>query len=385
MKKLEINSFGPVTGGKVELGDITLLIGPQASGKSLLLQLFKYAEDLSYIKSTLLRYGYTWGNDYHKLIELYFGEGMSSLLSESTKIIIDGKEFLFDSVKNPKSQKLHEEKVFYIPAQRVLTLDNGWPRNFQSFETASPFVLKNFSEALRLLMEKEFDEQPEPDIFPAKNRLNKALRDSINSGIFSTGNIILEKQTKKRMVMKIGSHRIPFLSWSAGQKEFLSLLMSLYWLCPPAKTPMRGRVKYVVIEEPEMGLHPEAIKSLLLQSIELVSRGYKLLISTHSAVFLEFAWAFGFLREHKQGWDSFSKLFTDKKLTQMKDSLETMLLKKNIRSYYFRKADNDVFIEDLSALDVGSDIDYMADWGGLSSFSERASNVVSASVLSVNK
>ncbi len=384
MKKLEIISFGPITNGSVELGDITLLIGPQASGKSIFLQLFKYYEDLSYIKSTLLRYGYTWGNEYKKLIELYFGEGMSSLLSENTKIIINDREFQFKSVKNPRAKKVHVEKVFYIPAQRVITLDNGWPRNFQSFELAAPFVLKNFSETLRLLMEKEFDDQHEPDIFPAKNRLNKSLRDSIDSGIFSTGKVILEKQTKKRMVMKIGNHRIPFLSWSAGQKEYLSLLMSLYWLCPPAKTAMRGRVEYVVIEEPEMGLHPEAIKSLLLQSIELVARGYKLLISTHSSVFLEFAWAFRFLSDNKQGWESLSKLFSDKKLTNMKVGFETML-KKEIRSYYFRRETEGVFIKDVSDLDVGSETDYMANWGGLSSFADRAANVVSDSVLSVEK
>ncbi len=45
MKSLEVSSFGPIKQGKVEFGDLTILVGPQASGKSLLVQLFKAIED----------------------------------------------------------------------------------------------------------------------------------------------------------------------------------------------------------------------------------------------------------------------------------------------------------------------------------------------------
>lgn len=47
-----------------------------------------------------------------------------------------------------------------------------------------------------------------------------------------------------------------------------------------------------------MGLHPQAIKTIILQVLELMQMGYKVVISTHSPVFLEFAWAFHLLNSH---------------------------------------------------------------------------------------
>ena len=44
--------------------------------------------------------------------------------------------------------------------------------------------------------------------------------------------------------------------WSAGQREFVPLLLGMYWLMPPAKISPAQRLEWVVIEEPEMGLHP---------------------------------------------------------------------------------------------------------------------------------
>ncbi len=38
------------------------------------------------------------------------------------------------------------ESLFYIPAQRVLTLRDGWPRPFTDYKPGDPFVVREFSE-----------------------------------------------------------------------------------------------------------------------------------------------------------------------------------------------------------------------------------------------
>ena len=53
MERLEVQSFGPIGKVSIEFGDLTLLIGPQASGKSIFLQLLKLLVDKKHILYTL--------------------------------------------------------------------------------------------------------------------------------------------------------------------------------------------------------------------------------------------------------------------------------------------------------------------------------------------
>lgn len=63
------------------------------------------------------------------------------------------------------------------------------------------------------------------------------------------------------------------MAWSAGQKEFMPLLLGIYCLSgPPTQVVNREDYEWVIIEEPEMGLHPQAIQSVLLEIIELIKK-----------------------------------------------------------------------------------------------------------------
>ena len=77
------------------------------------------------------------------------------------------------------------------------------------------------------------------------------------------------------------------------------MLLGLYWLMPPSKVARRADIDWVVIEELEMGLHPRAISAVLLIVLELMTRGYKVCLSTHSPQVLELVWALEALRNHK--------------------------------------------------------------------------------------
>ena len=61
---------------------------------------------------------------------------------------------------------------------------------------------------------------------------------------------------QKRLVLGPEDHPLPFMAWSAGQREFVPLLLGFYWLMPPSKAKTRGTIEWVVLEELEMGLHP---------------------------------------------------------------------------------------------------------------------------------
>jgi len=70
--------------------------------------------------------------------------------------------------------------------------------------------------------------------------------------------------------------------WSAGQREFVPLLLGLYWFASPTKVKRRGGIRWVMIEEMEMGLHPKGIEVMLFIILDLLWRGYRVCLSTHS-------------------------------------------------------------------------------------------------------
>lgn len=379
MKQLNIGNLGPITSADVTFGDLTLLVGAQATGKSVFLQLLKLLVDKKHIRRTLEQYGFVWNNDISDVLDRYFGEGMAGIWSSKTKITIDNKDFSQKDLLPKQGEQYAKaaETLFYVPAQRVVCLQNGWPRFFTDYEDSVPYVLRHFSETLRQLLETHLGKRTDA-IFPQSQSLKAPLRDSFNDSIFHDGKIIVDKTGKKRFKLTIGGSQIPFMAWSAGQKEFMPLLLSFYWLCPPSKASTKDHIKYVIIEEPEMGLHPEAIQSVLLQVIDLVVRGYKVIISTHSPVLLEFAWAVNHLLRSSGGSDELHRLFGQKKSLQTKRMFDAFLKEKTIKTYAFGKgANNGTLVKDISTLDPGNDDVAIADWGGLSSFSSKAADVIS--------
>lgn len=375
MKTISINSLGPIKNGNINFGDLTLFVGGHASGKSIVLQLLKLLVDKDHIRRTIEQYGFIWGNTVESVIERYFGEGMSNIINEETSFILDDRQFSIEKFLTEQIDPKYssEESLFYIPAQRVVCLQNGWPRFFTDYEDSVPYVLRHFSETLRQYLETGINKKNDT-IFPQNEQLKAPLRESFNNSIFHDGKITLDKTVKKRFKLNIGNSSIPYMTWSAGQKEFMPLLLSFYWLCPPSSSGKKDGVKYVVIEEPEMGLHPQAIESVILQVIDLLSRDYKVIISTHSPVLLEFAWAFKYLKATGSKDNLLAGLFNIKE--SYHDIFNNILETKDINTYYFDRINKQVEIKDISTLDAGSEDVSVAEWGGLSSFSSKASDII---------
>jgi hypothetical protein len=373
-ERLEIERLGPIKHADVTFGDLTVIVGPQASGKSIFLQTLKLLKDRDHIHDTFKHNNVVFTEDVNAFYDGYFGNGMSSSWDNSSALRSNGKDTKLAKYAKPsRARELNRaERVFFIPAQRVVSLRNGSTQNFGQFEFGDPYTLRRFSDIVHGLVQNEFGAKSE--LFPAPNRLNPVLRRPIDEHLFGGGTLSIDtKEYTKRLVLNVpgGKKGLPYLAWSAGQREFTPLLLGLYWLCPVA-TQRRQSIEWVVIEEPEMGLHPQAIATVLLLILELLRRGYKVAVSTHSPVVLEMVWALQvFKRLHGTEIDV-RRVFGLPSTPYSKELAENALAK-DYRVYFF---DRQTATVDISKLDPGAATATESEWGGLSGFASRAGDVV---------
>ncbi len=377
IKRLCVENVGQIGRADIEFGDLTVLVGRQATGKTVFLELMKLAADTGHVHTELIKHGYDWSGDLSTFLSLYLGEGMQTVWSSDSAITVDGEPF--DEAKFVRKRRTTKlNNVFYIPAQRVLSLANGWPRAFQGFAPQDPFVVREFSEQFRILMNKEFSRGGA--LFPQTNRLKSAYRRLLKSHMFGEFELRVDTHgAQRRLVLgqESAESNIPFMAWSAGQREFVPLLLGLYWLLPAARIQRRDKLSCAVIEEIEMGLHPSAISTVLLIVLELMSRGYKVCLSTHSPHVLDVLWGLRVLQEHGANEDRLLEMFDCRKTPQTR-KMAKIVLRKEARVYYFDGHRGEV--RDISSLDPGSDDSVEAGWGGLTEFSGRVADVVASTV-----
>jgi hypothetical protein len=381
MPRLKVENFGPIKSADVQFGDLTVLVGPQATGKSIFLQLLKLLVDVRQVKYEFRRAGIDWQDKFELFLDVYFGEGMRSLYKPKTQVEFKGvAEDLKSLVAGTKAVK--GESMFFIPAQRVLTLREGWPQAFTYYDAGVPFAVREFSEELRLLMT---DLGAAEMLFPVPRRLKQEFRELVQQHIFPGFNLKIDPQrAQKRLVLSAGgdAHPLPFMVWSAGQREFVPLLLGLYYLLTSAGASRRSGVDWVVIEELEMGLHPKAISVVMLMIFELVTRGYRVCVSTHSPQVLDAVWAIKHLRESGADPKALLNVFDVPKTQTMLD-LASDILKKSAKVYYFDREGGTT--RDISALDAGAEELGESGWGGLSEFSGRANEEVARAVANAGR
>lgn len=388
MKHVKVKNFGPIAEADVELGELTILVGPQASGKSLFVQLLKAYQDRGAIRRTLIQYGFDWlkeSDALQRFNEIYFGGGMRDVWSTKSTLEIDRKRVNYPStVTRARSDSPKTESVFLIPAQRVLALQDGWPKPFMGFDGDTPYALRYFSESLRRLMAQGFGSSKA--IFPQPRRLKEDLRRQVDDAVYIGSRLEFETvRSQKRLVLRpiASGDPLPYGAWSAGQREFTPLLMGLYWLMPPRKRAKHEDVELVVIEEPEMGLHPKAVLAFGLLVLELMHRGYRVVVSTHSPVVLDLVWAMQELHglATKVAVQALQQIFNLSASAQTKTLLEEGLAHR-YRTYYFQQTEDGVRTQDISSLDPSAESENIAGWGGLSGYSGHIAETVGMALAS---
>lgn len=375
--RIKVERFGPIRDADIKLGNLMVLVGPQATGKSIFLQLLKLLLDKRPIHHELRHSGIEWDHNPRTFLDLYFGEGMASIWKGSSKISIGNNSKLVDLKDYAKCRtykKAGKEKAFYIPAQRAMSIRDGMTRPFTDYRVGDPFVLRKFSDQIHGLVQHEFGSNK--GLFPQKNRLNAELRDPLEKHVFG-GSELRADSSKHRSYLTLKQGRnpsLPYLVWSAGQREFVPMLLGLYWLLPPGGVSRRNDLEWVIIEEPEARLHPNGICVVFNLVLELIHRGYRVCISTHSSHVLDIVWALKTFQKYQAQVRDVLRLLSLKSAVHTRRLADTILSKNlKVKTYFFAR---DASVQDISDLDPGNADAAEAGWGGLTEFSGRAGDIV---------
>jgi hypothetical protein len=353
---LKVENFGPIRTADVEFGDLTVLVGPQASGKSLFVQLLKAVRDAGAIRSDLRDYGFEGAEGADALqvyCSAYFGAG-SENIAHHTSIQLNGEQVQFSNIVRPGLTVTKAESTFFIPAQRVL--QDSWPKPFRTCSEDDPYCMRHFSDMLGIQGLLPSSRRHQPKRFKAEPSINDAIFAGAKPQLDNLG-------TQKRIL-------------STGQRDFTSLLLGLYWLTSTTKASRCKEIDTVIIEEPERGLHPQSIMSFGLLVLELLQWGYRVIISTHSPVILDLVWAIRQLKniQPKMAINALRDIFGLKRSGQMKAVFQASLTK-NYLTYFFERRLDGVVVRDISSLDPGDDDEAVSGWGGLSGFSGNTTKI----------
>jgi len=351
-----------------------VLVGPQGAGKSLALQWLKIALDGRQMVDALRVAGHPVVRS-DALIDLIFGTGMAAAWHAGSSTVLFGRTSI--EPKNIARQGKAKEELFFVPAHRSMLISDGWAAPFQKLNSDTPVVARLFSQSLF----NRFSDKDAGTLFPIEKRLKQEIRDKIDEAVFHGGLVGIEEDQQHALRLRLvhGDMHLPFMTWTAGQREFTPLLLGLYHLLPRTKQTKRSETNWIVIEEPEMGLHPQAITAVMLLVIDLIWRGYRVVLSTHSPHVLAFLWLMRSLKEHRARWQLVCQAL-DVKPNPM-HAVASTALKKDYRAFLFEfNGDGKVDSVDISTLDPSSDDERIAGWGGLTSYSSRFAEAVRAAV-----
>lgn len=373
--RLVIRDFAQIRHATIELRDLTILVGAQGTGKSLILQWLKAAIDGKLIVKTLREAGQEVSPK--TLIDLIFGVGMGTAWRQTTQVTFDDKAVSPSTIERRGNGV---EQLFFIPAHRSMLISDGWATPFQKLTAETPVVARLFSQNLF----ERFNAREGARLFPLDRTLKKVYRQLVDRAVFHGGTIGVEQneQLTKRLRLRFKGEEdasLPFMTWTAGQREFTPLLLGLYHLLPPRRKQKDDNIDWVVIEEPEMGLHPQAVTVFMLLVLDLLWRGYRVVLSTHSPIVLTAVWALQRLAATQAPYqlvcDAFSVPVGSR--TSLRPVAEAAL-NKSFATYVlaYEVGASTTTALDISSLDPGADDDAVSGWGGLAGFSSQFGDAV---------
>lgn len=380
---LQIQRFAQIKNVDLTFGDLTVLVGPQASGKSLALQLLKLAIDGRAIAHALRTHGLVFRTQ-QDFLDRYLGEGASGMWTTSTSVTWRGTSIEPERfVKSKQTQQAPTQSLYFIPAHRTLTLAGGYPLAFQQLTNETPFVVRQFSEAVREVL---IQDPASEALFPPTKRLKGRVKTKLDEAIFHGAKLHDDSHgSQRRLQLAVGEQRLPYMTWTAGQRELIPLLLGSYYLLPAGGVSKRAAVDWVVLEEPEMGLHPRAISAVILLVMDLLSRGYKVVLSTHAPLVLDLVWAIQRLKAAGADWRSVLRLFGVEDATTANAKGEVAMARQALtKDYRVYMLDFDVNQRvssfDITSLDPSSSDTKVAGWGDLTGLSGHIAEVVADAV-----
>lgn len=375
---LTVRNFAQLEDIELPLADLVVMVGPQATGKSLVLELLKLAIDRNRIVRVLKQHGFKWERP-EEFAALYLGGGFEKSWTADTQIRYDGEDLTLPEIARSRTYK-GEDAVFYIPAHRTLAIAEGWPRPFTQYQPDTPYVARRFSEELLTSLNQGLVGKGK--IFPHDRRLKDAFRKLIDEAVFHGATLKLDVSgMRKQFVLEYEqTASLPFMAWTAGQREFTPLLLGLYHLLPPGGSPpKRQNVQWAIIEEPEMGLHPKAVVAVMAVVLDLLARGYKVALSTHSPTVLEVIWGMSRLKGVADGSARLCKMMGLPERDQSVLKTASEALKRSYSVVHVQHGPHGrVISKDISHLNPGAADEREWEWGGLIGFSAKVNEMVAS-------
>ncbi|MEN2993654.1 MAG: AAA family ATPase [Bacteroidia bacterium] len=367
MLPLEVRNLGPLKEAVLEPADFTVLVGPQGTGKSLLLQTIYLVQETDFIRRRLRQAREPY-RSIREFLYLFFGRGYEGLIGPETSIWVGPSPYLLrDALRKPLPASVIQAKGMYIPAARSGALWRGITHPFKEHSPGVPFVLRLFSHFLHWYLHLPLQRhsfRPSPAF----------LFQAVSMEIWGGFERYIRFSPQFEIGLKKGKEvRLPYTSLSFGQREFMPLYFALRFLYGPRGARKIKHLTYVIIEEPELGLHPKGIKVTFLLLLELLHRGYKVYLSTHSHDILEMVWLMRTLQKEGAIAEDVLSFFELPREEEGAVELASVALEKSYRVYYFAKSGG---VKDISSLDPCAEDEDTADWGGLSTLATRASHVI---------
>ncbi len=197
-ESIVLKNIGAIKEASIELGDFTVLVGPQGTGKTTFLHILALVTNYRYIIRSLKDRGFDWGRSIPDFWDTYLGIGMKSIWKNKSSIRFGkkGAEEIFRIEKfiTGEGTKINRDssKTFFVPALRFSIIENGWPKLFTDFGLNYPFQVKEFTTQVKDILEKITNKNEE--VFSTEvNRLKKDIRKSINKSIYNGAKIKLKK------------------------------------------------------------------------------------------------------------------------------------------------------------------------------------------------
>jgi len=106
LESLALHHIGQIRTAEVAFGDLTVLVGPQASGKSIFLQFLKLALDTGPIHVQLRKHGMDWARRVPAFLDVYLGHGMGGIWRDGkSRVILNGERVNLEDWITPHSRQ----------------------------------------------------------------------------------------------------------------------------------------------------------------------------------------------------------------------------------------------------------------------------------------
>lgn len=328
MRQLQVTDFSCIKSARLELGSVTVLIGPQASGKSVLTKLAYFAIDIgtnlhqhlinrdsleklsAAVKGRFVDWfpREAWGSGKFKIhfqagdyavsfarriyrgkisdeFQLKFSAGFvatyASLLTEIGKTSSTGNDAelgfleremrIRDISQTRFSELMGQDAVQYqafVPAGRSFFTSLGKAiAAFEHGRVLDPLIVR-FGRMYTVYKERAWRVAESR----SKDREGRRVIDAAFASILGGK---LQREGEREYIAASDGRKIPLSALSSGQQELLPIVTFVPWLWGGAEN------KLCYIEEPEAHLFP-ATQARLVQSLIMAARGASLVLTTHS-------------------------------------------------------------------------------------------------------